>query len=91
MTLSPRGQALYKQLSSEDWLRIQAMCRTLTKNSGPAALEDLSVPLRVGCCWAGDERLFSGERMGLTRDKQIRILVWEMSDRERREWAERVG
>lgn len=87
--ISPRGQALWKQLTAADWLRIQAMCRSLSRTFGPAALEDLSVPLRVGCCLAGDEWHYSGERMGLTKDGKIQILVWEMSDRETREWRER--
>jgi hypothetical protein len=78
-------------LSDADWARIRALSRQVNSAFSPAALSDLSAPLRVGVCLAGQERRFSGERVGTLRGGQVAVLIWEMAEREREEWRARVS
>lgn len=87
--LSPAGRALYRQLTAADWARIRTLAASISPNNQPAALGDLSVPLRIGCCPAGEETRFNGYCAGYSRDGRIAILVWEMTESDRRQWRAR--
>jgi hypothetical protein len=70
--------------SPEDIERIEALWSQVTELSSPAALDDLSVPYRVGACRAIDAHRFSGLPIVSWGGKSI--LLWQMTEREREAW-----
>jgi hypothetical protein len=76
-------------LGEDDWRRIQALALQATPLYTPAALDDLSQPIRVGACILGTESRLSGERFASWRGRAL--LVWAMNAREREEWARLRG
>ena len=73
--------------SDDDWRRIKNLAADVTPNYCPAALDDLSVPVRVGACLAGDRSRSSGRLLG-TFDGRA-LLYWPMRESERESWARR--
>jgi predicted transcriptional regulator len=64
-------------LSETDWARIRAVARQVNHAHVPAALTDLSAPLRVRMCLVGREARFPGEYVGTLRDGQVVVLISE--------------
>jgi hypothetical protein len=65
------------RLSEVDWARINALAKQVRPGFTPARLEELDAPgLAVGVCRVGEERLFSGERIGTVRSGEVAVLVW---------------
>lgn len=58
-----------------DWIRIRDMVLSTHRLYHPAALNDLSIPYRVGACPAGEESRSTGE--AFARYAGRTILVWE--------------
>jgi hypothetical protein len=73
--------------SKRDIVRIKAMAEATTANSISKALNDLDVPFRIGACWPGSERHFSGMVLGEWAGRTL--LYWEMTGAERDRWASR--
>lgn len=73
--------------SAEDWRRIKNLAADVTPNYCPAALDDLSVPIRVGACRPNDRTRTTGRLLGSWRG--VALLYWPMTERERETWAKR--
>jgi hypothetical protein len=54
-----------------------AVARQVNHAHVPAALTDLSAPLRVRMCLVGREARFPGEYVGTLRDGQVVVLISE--------------
>lgn len=68
--------------SDRDKQRIRLLAEEVTEHSSPAALDDLSVPIRVGACLLEKRRHLGGEVLGtLTRADGVKIalLYWKIS------------
>lgn len=62
--------------SAEDWRRIRLLAEDLTANMTPAALDDLSVPYRVGVEMPERRRWTGGKNLGaLTRQDGSRVVL----------------
>jgi hypothetical protein len=79
--LHARNRALLAKLSDADWTRIRLMARQVNQAYTPPALTDLSVPVRVAACMAGQEGRFPGEHVGTVRGGQVALLVSEIRER----------
>jgi len=71
--------------SPEDWGHIKAHAEEVRDLYTPAALCDLSVPIRVGACLPDEVSRFSGHFLGSCRGRAL--LYWPMTGREREAWA----
>jgi hypothetical protein len=78
--LHARNKTLLAKLSEADWTRIRVMARQVNQAYTPPALTDLSVPVRVTACMAGQERRFPGERVGTVRGGQVALIVSEIRE-----------
>jgi predicted transcriptional regulator len=77
---SSRHQRWLAMLSETDWSRIRAIARQVNHAHIPAALTDLSAPLRVRACLVGHEARFSGEHVGTLRGGQVAVLISERDE-----------
>jgi hypothetical protein len=67
-------------LSETDWARIRVIARQVNHAHVPAALTDLSAPLRVRACLVGHEARFPGEHVGTLRGGQVAVLISERDE-----------
>ncbi|HKR89854.1 MAG TPA: hypothetical protein VJS38_16925, partial [Phenylobacterium sp.] len=77
---STRHKRWLAMLSETDWARIRAIARQVNHAHVPAALADLSVPLRVRACLVGHEARFLGEPVGTLRGGQVSVLISESGE-----------
>lgn len=77
---SARHKRWLAMLSETDWGRIRAIARQVNHAHVPPALTDLSVPLRVRICPAGQEARFPGEHVGTLRGGQVAVLISERGE-----------
>lgn len=70
-----------------DWARIKVLARQVSASYTPPPLIDLDVPYRIGVCKLGQEGRSSGRHVASWRGRAI--LLWEMTDAERRAWQVR--
>lgn len=70
--------------SDEDWRRIRLLASEVTEHAQPAALDDLSLPIRVGAQRLGDPGGSSGRLLGVIGGQAIRY--WRMNSREIESW-----
>ncbi|MFN4176408.1 hypothetical protein [Phenylobacterium sp.] len=77
--------------SDRDRLRIRDFAEQVTPHLNPAALDDLSVPIRVGGCMADSVRHSNGDLLGVvqTRHGKVALLYWRMGNRELERWKRR--
>lgn len=77
--------------SAADWRRIRLLAEGASPNYVPAALDDLSVPWRVGATMAADRRWSAGELLGVIEAPagRVAVLAWAMTEPERSRWARR--
>lgn len=73
--------------SGEDWRRIKAMAAEMDGLNRPAALDDLSVPYRVGVTDLDIGGGTTGRVLGRLGDRLL--LYWPMDERRYSEWARR--
>lgn len=72
-----RHELWRSRLSEADWARITALAKQVRPGFTPARLEDLDAPhLAVGVCLVGEERLYSGERIGTVLEGAVAALIW---------------
>lgn len=71
-----RHQRWLSMLTDRDWERIKAL--EIPQGRIAMALDDLDAGgLRVGVIRAGHEQWCSGERIGLLKERNYVVLVWE--------------
>ena len=72
--------------TKRDVRRIRAMADAASAEGrgDPAALDDLDVPYRVGCCYPGRESYSSGRLLGEWAGRTL--LWWPMNDQEEEVW-----
>jgi hypothetical protein len=70
-----------------DWQRIKELAEQVTNNYAPAALDDLSVPVRVAAARKEDASRYNGRILGTHAGRAL--LYWRMKNRERETWAGR--
>jgi predicted transcriptional regulator len=77
---STRHKRWLAMLSETDWARIRAIARQVNHAHVPAALTDLTAPLRVRTCLVGHEARFAGEHVGTLRGGQVAVLMSERGE-----------
>ena len=77
---SARHKRWLAMLSETDWGRIRAIARQVNHAHVPPALTDLTAPLRVRMCPAGQEARFPGEHVGTLRGGQVAVLISERGE-----------
>jgi hypothetical protein len=78
--------------SPQDKARIRQLAEDLTDTYSPAALDDLSVPIRVGAVEAAWRTRFGGETLGVLSNAaglKVALVFWRLTVRERDAWARR--
>lgn len=78
--------------SDHDKRRIRALADEVTENFSPPALDDLSVPVRVGGTPMENRRWMGGDLLGVVTNRaglKVALLYWRMTNREREAWARR--
>jgi hypothetical protein len=87
MVGKPPASLLHFGFTDLDWARVKILARQVSATYVPPPLDDLDVPYRVGVCKLGQEGGYSGKHVASWRGRAI--LVWEMTDTERRDWERR--
>lgn len=78
--------------SEADKRRIRLLADEVTENFSPPALDDLSVPVRVGACPADTRRWMGGELLGVVTNRaglKVAVLYWRVTGRQRQRRARR--
>lgn len=78
--------------SDEDKRRIRALADEVTENFSPPALDDLSVPVRVGGTPMENRRWMGGDLLGVVTNRaglKVALLYWRLDGRQREAWARR--
>lgn len=72
-------------LSDRDWSCIHQAAATLGPDKFGAAVTDLDAKgIRIGLCPVDHARYFSGERIETVKEGSVAVLVWELTESERR-------
>lgn len=72
-----RHELWLSQLTDRDWERIKALAEPVDRFHSGGRLDDLDAKgIAVGVCLAGEEKGFSGERIGTVRNGDVAVLVW---------------
>lgn len=79
--------------SDLDKRRIRLLADEVTENYSPPALDDLSVPVRVGGTPVANRRWMGGDLLGVVTNSaglKVALLYWKMTNREVEAWTKKT-